>query len=91
MVTGMAGIDEQGKVAGDIAAQTRRSLERVKEALEAAGTSLDDVVRTRLRIHGEVFGEIRPASILFQVSPFIDPAWLVEIEVDAIVDDDNAG
>jgi enamine deaminase RidA (YjgF/YER057c/UK114 family) len=103
MVTGMAGIDEQGKIAGDIAAQTRRSLERVKEALEAAGASLDDVVRTRnmvvnigdwetvLRIHGEVFGEIRPASIMFQVSRFIDPAWLVEIEVDAIVDDDDAG
>jgi enamine deaminase RidA (YjgF/YER057c/UK114 family) len=103
MVTGMAGIDEQGKIAGDIAAQTRRSLERVKEALEAAGASLDDVVRTRnmvvnigdwetvLRIHGEVFGEIRPASIMFQVSRFIDPAWLVEIEVDAIVDADDAG
>ena len=103
MVTGMAGIDEQGKVAGDIAAQTRRSLERVRLALEAAGASLEDVVRTRnllvniddwetvLRIHGDVFGEIRPASILFQVSRFIDPAWLVEIEVDAIVDDDNAG
>src|SRR5215207_10643452 len=68
MVTGMAGIDEQGKVAGDIAAQTRRSLERVKEALEAAGASLEDVVRTRnlliniddwetvLRIHGECSG-----------------------------------
>ena len=103
MVTGMAGIDEQGKVAGDIAAQTRRSLERVKEALEAAGASLGDVVRTRnllvniddwetvLRIHGEVFGEIRPASILFQVSRFIDPTWSVEIEVDAIIDRDDAG
>ena len=98
MVTGMAGIDEQGQVVGDIGAQTRRSLERVKEALELAGASLDDVVRTRniliniddwetvLRIHGEVFGEIRPASILFQVSQFIDPTWLVEIEVDAIID-----
>jgi hypothetical protein len=38
-----------------------------------------------------VFGEIRPASILFQVSRFIDPAWLVEIEVDAIIDRDDAG
>jgi len=98
----VTGIDEQGKVAGDIAAQTRRSLERVREALEAAGASLDDVVRTRnlliniddwetvLRIHGEVFGAIRPASILCQVSRFIDPAWLVEIEVDAIIDRDDA-
>jgi enamine deaminase RidA (YjgF/YER057c/UK114 family) len=102
MVTGMAGIDEQGKVAGDIAAQTRPSLERVQEALEAAGASLDDVVRTRnlliniddwetvLPIHGEVFGAIRPASILCQVSRFIDPAWLVEIEVDAIIDRGDA-
>ena len=47
MVTGMAGIDEQGTVAGDVAAQTRRSLERVRLALEAAGASLEDVVRTR--------------------------------------------
>ena len=98
----VTGIDEQGKVAGDIAAQTRRSLERVREALEAAGASLDDVVRTRnlliniddwetvLRIHGEVFGAIRPASILCQVSRFIDPTWLVEIEVDAIMDRDDA-
>ena len=46
---------------------------------------------TVLRIHGDVFGEIRPASILFQVSRFIDPAWLVEIEVDAIIDRDDAG
>jgi len=100
MVTGMAGVDEQGTVAGDIAAQTRRSLQRVKEALEAAGASLEDVVRTRhfvvniddwevvLRIHGEVFGAIRPASIMVQVSRFIDPAWLIEIEVDAIIDHD---
>jgi enamine deaminase RidA (YjgF/YER057c/UK114 family) len=97
MVTGMAGIDEQGKVVGEIAAQTRRSLERVKEALELAGASLDDVVRTRnlvvniddwetvLRVHGEVFGEIRPATILCQVSRFIDPAWLVEVEADAVL------
>lgn len=98
MVTGMAGVDEEGRVVGDIAAQTRRSLERIREALEQAGASMDDVVRTRnllidinhwetvARIHGEVFGEIRPATIMFQVSRFIDPAWLIEIEADAIID-----
>ena len=43
-----------------------------------------------LRIHGEVFGEIRPASIVFQVGRFIDPAWLIEIEVDAIIDRNDA-
>jgi enamine deaminase RidA (YjgF/YER057c/UK114 family) len=97
----MAGIDEQGNAVGDITAQTRRSLERIKDALEQAGASLEDVVRTRniliniddwetvLRIHGEVFGEIRPASIVFQVTRFIDPSWLIEIEVDAIVDTDG--
>ena len=43
-----------------------------------------------LRIHGEAFGAIRPASIMFQVDRFIDPTWLVEIEVDAIIDRDAA-
>ena len=97
-VTGMAGVDEQGHVVGDIAAQTRRSIERINAALELAGASLEDVVRTRVllvniddwevvgRIHGEAFGTIRPASIVFQVSRFIDPAWLIEIEAEAIID-----
>ena len=42
------------------------------------------------RIHGEVFGAIRPASLMVQVSRFIDPEWLVEIEADAIIDQDGA-
>ena len=69
-----------------------------KEALERAGTSLDQVVRTRTlltriedweavaSVHGEFFGAIRPANTIMQVSRFIDPEWLVEFEVDAVVE-----
>ena len=70
-------------------------------ALEDAGTSLADVVRTRIfllriddwrevaPIHGEFFGEIRPACTVMQVSRFIDPLWLVEMEADAILTGDE--
>ena len=82
---------------GDPAAQARRCLEIIQEALERAGTSLDDVVRTRTlltriedwqavaEVHGEFFGAIRPANTIMQVSRFIDPDWLVEFEADAVV------
>ena len=82
---------------GDPAAQARRCLEIIKDALERAGTSLDHVVRTRTlltriedwqavaAVHGEFFGEIRPANTIMQVSRFIDPDWLVEFEADAVV------
>ena len=84
---------------GDPAAQARRCLEIIKEALERAGTSLDHVVRTRTlltriddwqavaAVHGEFFGSIRPANTIMQVSRFIDPDWLVEFEADAVVID----
>jgi len=83
---------------GDAAAQTRRCLEIIAAALEQAGASLRHVTRTRLMltnmddwqavaaVHGEFFGAIRPANTVVQVSRFIDPDWLVEIEVDAIID-----
>ena len=82
---------------GDPAAQARRCLEIIREALERAGTSLDHVVRTRTlltriedwqavaAVHGEFFGDIRPANTIMQVSRFIDPDWLVEFEADAVV------
>ena len=85
--------------AGDPAAQARRCLEIIREALERAGTSLDHVVRTRTlltriedwqavaAVHGEFFGAIRPANTIMQVSRFIDPDWLVEFEADAVVSD----
>jgi enamine deaminase RidA (YjgF/YER057c/UK114 family) len=83
---------------GDAAAQARRCLEIIKEALERAGSSLDQVVRTRTlltriedwqavaAVHGEYFGSIRPANTIMQVTRFIDPDWLVEFEADALVE-----
>jgi enamine deaminase RidA (YjgF/YER057c/UK114 family) len=98
-VSGTAPLGSDGRTVGrgDPAAQMRRCLEVVASALEKAGARLDDVVRTRIlltriedweavtRVHGEVFGEIRPANTVMQVTRFIDPEWLVEIEADALV------
>ena len=98
-VSGTAPLGPDGRTVGrgDPAAQMRRCLEVVAAALEKAGAHLPDVVRTRIlltriedweavtRVHGEVFGEIRPANTVMQVTRFIDPDWLVEIEADAIV------
>ncbi|MFO7477788.1 MAG: RidA family protein [Methyloceanibacter sp.] len=84
---------------GDPAAQTRAILETIEKALTEAGASLKDVVRTRIyltdithfeavgRVHGEFFGEIRPANSTLQVTAFVKPEWLVEIEADAVVSD----
>jgi enamine deaminase RidA (YjgF/YER057c/UK114 family) len=72
-------------------------LDIIRDALERADTSLADVIRTRVllvriedwqavsKVHGEIFGEIRPASTVMQVVRFIDPDWLIEIEADAVV------
>ena len=81
---------------GDAAAQTRQALAILQHALERAGFTLADVVRTRMfvtdisrweeigRVHGEVFGDVRPATSMVQVAALIDPAMLVEIEADAV-------
>ena len=100
-VSGTAPIAPDGSTAakGDAAAQMRRCLEIVRSALESAGASLDDVIRTRTflaritdwravgKVHGEYFRHTRPASTMVQVARFIDPEWLVEIEADAVVPD----
>jgi enamine deaminase RidA (YjgF/YER057c/UK114 family) len=97
-VSGTAPIGPDGRTVapGDAAAQARRCLAIIATALENARASLKDVVRTRIlltriddweavaAVHGEVFGDIRPASTVMQVVRFIDPEWLVEIEADAI-------
>ena len=82
---------------GDPAAQTRAILETIEKALAEAGASLKDVIRTRIylvdishweavgRVHGEFFGDIRPANSTLEVSAFVRPEWLVEIEVDAVI------
>jgi enamine deaminase RidA (YjgF/YER057c/UK114 family) len=98
-VSGTAAIGADGKTVGigDAAAQARRVLEIIKGALEDAGASLSDVVRTRIflahmeewetvaRVHGEVFSDIRPATTFVEVNRFINPDWRVEIEADAVI------
>jgi enamine deaminase RidA (YjgF/YER057c/UK114 family) len=81
---------------GDAAAQTRQALATITTSLERAGFTMNDVVRTRIfvtdisrweevgRAHGEVFGDVRPATTMVQVAALIDPAMLVEIEADAV-------
>ncbi len=102
-VSGTAPIGADGRTVGigDPAAQARRCLEIIRAALEQAGASLSAVVRTRIlltriedwqavaAVHGEVFRDIRPASTIVEVSRLIDPAWLVEIEADAVVPADG--
>jgi enamine deaminase RidA (YjgF/YER057c/UK114 family) len=101
VVGGTAPIWPDGTCDPDPAVQTRRCFEIIGAALAVAGASLGDVVRTRTflvsrddweaigRVHGELFGEVRPASTMVVVAGFIDPRWKVEIEADAIVGPDE--
>ncbi|MEJ2679632.1 MAG: RidA family protein [Gemmatimonadota bacterium] len=98
-VSGTAPVDEQGAIAfpGDAYRQAKRSLEIIVDALAEAGARPEHVVRTRIfvrdsslwrdvgRAHQEVLGHAKPATTLVQVSGFIDPEILVEIEAVAVV------
>lgn len=88
--------DPGGTHPGDAAGQAREALAIIARSLEEAGFGLGDVVRTRMyvtdaahatavaQVHGEVFGAVRPAATLVVVAALIEPALLVEIEVDAV-------
>jgi len=100
-VGGTAPVGPDGRTVGigDPAAQARRCLEIIREALERAGATLRDVVRTRvlltriedweavIQVRAEYFADIRPVDTIMQVTRFVNPEWLVEFEADAIVSD----
>lgn len=98
-VTGTVDSDEGGNVGhpGDAGAQAAAALATIKKVIEELGGTLEGVVRTRMfvtdisqweeigRAHGKVFGEIRPATTMVEVSKLISPGFLVEIEADAVI------
>lgn len=96
-VTGSVGINADGSYAKSVGDQTARSLAIIRAAVEALGGKLEHIIRTRMyvvdvskweevaRVHGSVFGEIRPATTIVEVPRLIDGEALIEIEADAIV------
>ncbi len=95
IVSGTAPVWPGGECDPDAYNQARRCLEIIEQALTEAGSSLTDVVRTRMfltdagdadavgRAHGEVFGDTRPAATMVVVKALLDPRWRVEIEAEA--------
>ncbi|MHA6289655.1 RidA family protein [Maricaulis sp. CAU 1757] len=104
-VTGTVALDEAGELVapGDPEGQARRCFEIIGAALQEVGAQLSDVVRTRVyvtdidhweavgRAHAAVFRDCPPATTMIEVSRFIGPDFLVEIEADAMVNEEPAG
>ncbi len=102
-VGGTAPVGDDGKTVGvgDVAAQTRQCIEIIKAALEQAGSGLHDVVRTRIiltniedwqaaiEVRKEYFRDVRPVDTIMAVDRFVNPEWLIEIEADAVISDEN--
>ena len=99
-VAGTLGVGADGTPPEGAYEQSVAAFERIGAALEAMGGSVSDVVRTRMyvvdveqnqydvgRAHSEWFGQVMPASTMLGVSGFVDPAFLVEVEVDAVIDE----
>ncbi len=102
-VTGTLGLEPDGRFGATLKAQTRRALEIIVATIEALGGKPADVVRTRIyvtniehwrevgEIHHEFFESIRPATTMVQVARLIDPEALVEIEADAVLQQESKG
>jgi enamine deaminase RidA (YjgF/YER057c/UK114 family) len=98
-VSGTTATDEQGKLVGigDPYLQALQAMRNIERALIRAGATLQHVVRTRIyvmnikdwerigRAHREIFGDVRPAATMVQVSGFVDSGMLLEIEADAVI------
>ncbi len=96
-VSGTCGVNADGSIPPDMHGQAKRALEIIEGALAQAGASMKNVVRTRIfvtdaskfddiaKAHGAVFGEIRPATTIVEVSKLVDAAFLVEIEAVAVL------
>jgi len=96
-VTGTVGVNADGSYSPALVDQARRSLAIIRAAVEALGGTLNDVIRTRMFVtdvskweevaqaHGEIFGDIRPATSIVEVAKLIDKDAQIEIEADAMV------